>query len=240
MVPSQARADTREKIVEQAARLLQEEGPGALTTRGVAVAAGVQAPTIYRLFGDKDGLLDAVTEHVLATYVSTKAAADRTAGDADVDPLADLRAGWRTQTDFGVANPSLFALLSDPDRARRSPAAQAGMRVLATKVHRLALAGLLRVPESRAVELVHAAGTGAVLTILATPPAERDLTVADDMLEAVLAHVLAAPEQPASAGAGWAAAAVTLRAAAPGLEALSGAERELLSEWLERAVGRER
>lgn len=240
MVPSQARADTRDKIVEQAARLLQEEGPGAVTTRGVALAAGVQAPTIYRLFGDKDGLLDAVSEHVLATYVSTKAASDRTATDADADPLAELRAGWRTQRDFGVANPSLFALLSDPDRARRSPAAQAGMQVLAGKVHRLALAGLLRVPESRAVDLLHAAGTGAVLTILATPPAERDLTVADDMLEAVLAHVLATTGRPDVAGAGWETAAVTLRAAAPGLEALSGAERDLLSEWLDRAVARER
>jgi AcrR family transcriptional regulator len=35
-------------------------GRRAVTTRAVAAGAGVQAPTIYRLFGDKDGLLDAL------------------------------------------------------------------------------------------------------------------------------------------------------------------------------------
>ena len=52
--------------MEVAARLLREQGAAAVTTRAVAMAAGVQAPTIYRLFGDKDGLLDAVAEYVLA------------------------------------------------------------------------------------------------------------------------------------------------------------------------------
>src|ERR1700677_3669653 len=51
---------TRENLVEVAARLLREQGAAAVTTRAVALAAGVQAPAIYRLFGDKDGLLDAV------------------------------------------------------------------------------------------------------------------------------------------------------------------------------------
>ena len=68
------RADTRARIIDVAARLLQEQGPAAVTTRGVAEAAGVQAPAIYRFFGDKDGLLEAVAEHVMATYVSAKAA----------------------------------------------------------------------------------------------------------------------------------------------------------------------
>ena len=62
--------DARSRIVDAAARLLREHGPAAVTTRGVAEAAGVQAPTIYRLFGDKDGLLEAVAEHVMAGYVA--------------------------------------------------------------------------------------------------------------------------------------------------------------------------
>ena len=65
--------DTRARIVDAAARLLREAGPAAVTTRGVAEAAGLQAPAIYRLFGDKDGLLEAVAEHVLATWVDSKA-----------------------------------------------------------------------------------------------------------------------------------------------------------------------
>src|SRR3954464_9024804 len=105
--------DTRGRIVAVAARLLHEQGSGAVTTRGVAEAAGVQAPAIYRLFGDKDGLLEAVAEHVMATFVSTKATVLEAAAADAVDSLDDLRAGWQTQIEFGLANPAVFRLLSD-------------------------------------------------------------------------------------------------------------------------------
>src|ERR1700709_2927010 len=111
-----SRADMRSRIVDVAARLLQEQGPPAVTPRGVAEAAGAQAPTSYRLFGDKDGLLEAVAEHVMATYVSSKAAIVETASAQDVDPLEDLRAGWRSQMDFGIANPAIFRPLRPPGR----------------------------------------------------------------------------------------------------------------------------
>ena len=81
--------DPRQRIVEAAAALLHDHGAAALTTRGVAQAAGVQAPTIYRLFGDKDGLLDALAEHVMATYVAARA----TAVPTDADPVDQVRAG---------------------------------------------------------------------------------------------------------------------------------------------------
>ena len=67
------RARTRATIVECAARLLREQGAAAVTTRAVAQAAGMQAPTIYRFFEDKEALLDAVAEHVFATYLTGKA-----------------------------------------------------------------------------------------------------------------------------------------------------------------------
>src|SRR5690349_4619622 len=104
-----SRLELRTRIVHTASRLLHERGPGAVTTRGVAEAAGVQAPTLYRLFGDKDGLLDAVAEHELAHYVTDKTDAE----DSD-DPVADLRAAWDRHIDFGLANPALFTLLADP------------------------------------------------------------------------------------------------------------------------------
>ena len=45
--------DARSRLLEAAARLVVEGGIAALTTRAVAAAASVQAPTLYRLFGDK-------------------------------------------------------------------------------------------------------------------------------------------------------------------------------------------
>ena len=228
------RSDTRARIVEVAARLLREHGPAAVTTRGVAEEAGVQAPAIYRLFGDKDGLLDAVAEHVMATYVAGKAAIVQAASADDVDPLDDLRAGWETQIVFGVANPALFRLLSDPGRVMSSPAAQAGMRVLEARVHRVAASGRLRVSEQRAIDVIQAAGIGVIQTLLSTPPERRDAGLAASMFEAVLAQILTdAPEPPSS---GPMAATVAFRAVAPHLDMLSAAEQRLLAEWLDRAV----
>ena len=100
----------------------------------------MQAPTIYRLFGDKDGLLEAVAEHVMADYVSGQGRrSSRPRRPTTSIPLDDLRAGWRTQIDFGVANPALFRLLSDPDRAAAlaRPPGRAS-EVLQARVHRVA------------------------------------------------------------------------------------------------------
>src|SRR6201996_8167250 len=145
---TERQSTTRSTIIDAAARLLSEDGPAAVTTRAVAERAGVQPPAIYRLFGDKDGLLEAVAEHVMTGFASAKAAIVEAATAENVNPLEDLRAGWHAQIEFGVANPALFRLLSDPARVARSPAAKSGKRVLEARVHRVAAAGRLRVTET--------------------------------------------------------------------------------------------
>ncbi|HEX5204491.1 MAG TPA: helix-turn-helix domain-containing protein [Actinoplanes sp.] len=226
------RADARAAIVEAAAELLREGGTQAVTTRGVAERAGVQAPAIYRLFGDKGGLLEAVAEHVMAAFVTGKAAGAAAATAADVDPLDDLRASWRRQIEFGLANPAVFRLLSDPERALGSPAARLGQQILETRVHRLAAAGMLRVAEPHAVGLIHAAGVGTIQALLATPAEQRDPALGDAMMDAVLGRILTGA--PARASSGPRAPAIALRALAPQLEMLTAAERDLLVEWLDR------
>lgn len=213
--------------MQVAAQLLREQGPAAVTTRAVATAAGSQAPTIYRLFGDKDGLLDAVAEHAFATYASGKATVEHS-----VDPVTDLRAGWDTHLNFGLANPALFRLLLDPVRTA-SPAAEAGMQVLSTRVHRVAAIGRLRVAERRAVHLIHAAGIGAVLTLLPIPPEDRDLGLAEAIYLAVLQAILT--DAPALPQDGTTAAAVSFHTVVPHLAGLTDNERALMSEWLDRA-----
>ncbi|NQX03450.1 TetR/AcrR family transcriptional regulator [Rathayibacter sp. VKM Ac-2856] len=226
--------DTRGRIVDAAARLLREQGPAAVTTRGVAESAGLQAPAIYRLFGDKDGLLEAVAEHVLTSWVAEKAAVVAEAAAGDVDPIDDLRAGWAAQVEFGLDNPALFRLLSDPSRAGTSAAARSGKRVLEARVGRVAAAGRLRVPEERAVGLIQTAGVGVVTTLLSEPDDERDPGLAESALEAVLARILS--EQPSPAEDASLAAVVAVRALAPRLADLRPAERELLRDWLDRVL----
>lgn len=227
-------AATRAVIIDVAARMLQDHGAAAVTTRKVAHGAGVQAPTIYRLFGDKDGLLEAVSEHVMATFVSTKAAIVEAASTHGVDALVDLRAGWRNQIEFGLANPALFLLLSDPDRALRSRAAQSGRRVLESRVRRVAEAGRLRVSEHRAVGVIQAAGVGTIQTLLMTPAEHRDAGLADEMYEAVLHQILT--DLPGRAVNEALAATIAFRALAPQLDPLSDSERRLLTDWLDRTI----
>jgi AcrR family transcriptional regulator len=229
-----ARDDVRARIVDEAARLLRERGPAAVTTRAVADAAGVQPPAIYRIFGDKDGLLDAVAEHVMATYVAAKSEAVAAAAAGGVDPVEDLLDGWRAQIDFGLANPTLFRLLSDPARVEASPAARAGYEVLAGRVHRVAATGRLQVAEPLAVDMIHAAGVGAIETLLSRPADARDPRLAEAMIDVVLRAILR--DGPPAAEAPDVAATVAFRAVLPRLHGLSDAERALMAEWLDRLL----
>jgi AcrR family transcriptional regulator len=221
--------DTRTRIVEVAADLLAEGGRDAVSTRAVAAAAGTQAPTLYRLFGDKDGLLEAVAEHGFTTFLARK----QRPAPLD-DPVEDLRAGWDFVLDFALENPELYALMYDEGRrARRSPTLEAGERVLLEKVRRVAAAGRLRVSERRAYDLIRATGTGVAFLLLAQSPAEREVALGRTAREAVLAAITT--DGPADgAASGPAAAAITLLAALPDLDTLTDAEQHLLREWLER------
>jgi hypothetical protein len=105
-------------------------------------------------------------------------------------------------------------------------------------VHRVAETGRLRVTERRAVDLISAAGTGVVFTLIDQAEAERDDTLADMSWESVCATILV--DQSTAAITGPAAAAVTLRAALPDLTALTAAERALLGDWLDRIADTQR
>lgn len=73
-----------------------------------------------------------------------------------------------------------------------------------------------------------------MLTLLSTPLEQRDFGLAHDLLDAVLRQILL--DAPALTGRAHVAAAVALRASTSQLEMLSGAERQLLTEWLDRAI----
>jgi AcrR family transcriptional regulator len=223
-----AREDVRAGIVEAAAALLREHGVRGVTTRAVAQAAGVQAPAIYRLFGDKDGLVDAVAEHVMATYVDAK----QEVGLAD--DAAGLRTGWHAHVAFGLANPDLFALLVAPGRVEPSAATAAGLQVLHAQVHRLAAAGLLRVDEERAVSMIHAAAVGTVLALAGAPAEARDDGLADAMWDTVSAAIFT--DTPATPADDLVALLATVATAVPSLPALTGPERALMAEWISRAL----
>ena len=222
------RDEARGRILGAAAELLASGGRDALTTRAVAAAAGVQAPTLYRLFGDKSGLLDAVAEHGFALYLSEKEV--RALGP---DPVEDLRVGWDLHVDFGLANPAIYSIMYGYPRVGAwPPAAVAAAQILEAHIRRIAVAGQLRVSEERAAQLVHAAGNGTVLALLAMPEPRRDLGLSATAREAVIAAITTGA--PAIENHAPATAAIALRAVLPTATMLSAGERLLLQELLDR------
>jgi AcrR family transcriptional regulator len=218
----------RQRIITAAIRLLTEGGREAVSTRAVSAAAGVQAPTIYRLFGDKQGLLDAVAAHGFATHLGAKAGLEPTG-----DPVEDLRTGWNLNMEFGLANPALYTLMyAEPRPGATSPAASAALDMLGAHIHRIAEAGRLRVDEARAAQLVLAVGGGTTLALIATPEDRRDLTVSHLAREAVITAITT--DAPATTPPGPAGAALALRALLPRTNVLTPGEQGLLTELLDR------
>lgn len=223
--------DTRQRIVEAAARLLAEGGREAVSTRAVSAVAGVQAPTIYRIFGDKRGLLDAVASHGLAEYLQSKLNRRR-----HPDPVEDLRQGWDRHIEFGLTNPAFYTLIYGEPRPDRSAALKESEGLLAEIITRIAEAGRLRLSEERAAGLVHSVGMGVTFTLIGMPPERRDLTLSEIARESVITAITT--DEPAAPRShdGAVTSAVALRAALPHLEVLSAAERGLLREWLDRVA----
>jgi AcrR family transcriptional regulator len=184
---------TRERVLRAAADLFAEGGRDAVSTRAVSAAAGVQAPTLYRLFGDMEGLLQAVAAHGFAEYLSDKHALAETD-----DPIDDLRRGWDLHVGFGLSRPEFYVLMYGDIRAgATSPAARESQSVLHRMVSRIAVVGRLRMSVERAAQLVHGASMGLVLSLIATPHAERDL----DVLTVARENVLRAISEPEDAAA---------------------------------------
>lgn len=113
-----------------------------MSTRAIAAAAGVQAPTLYRLFGDKQGLLDAVTAYGFERYLAEK----KTLVPSH-DPVADLQRGWDNHVEFGLTHPAFYVLMYGVTRPERRPAAaEEAYRMLLALLERVAAAGRLRMP----------------------------------------------------------------------------------------------
>jgi AcrR family transcriptional regulator len=224
------RDELRARIVSATAELLGRGGWDAVSTRAVAAAAGTQPPAIYRLFGDKSGLLDSVAEYGFASYLELK---PRQRGPGAADPVEELRVGWDRHVSFGLANPALFALMyGNPKPGRQSPAASAALAVLRRKVRDVAAAGRLKVSERHAADLVHAAGCGVVFALLEIPGPDRDPQLSEMMREIVIEAITAGESGPTASTP--AVAANALRAQLAELDMLTEGERHALGEWLDR------
>jgi hypothetical protein len=186
------------------------------------------------------GLLDSVTAHAFDAYLKIKAT-----HPPGPDPVADLRAGWDTHTEFGLANPELYKLMyGAPAPGHEPQAAREAAALLRGLIRRIAEQGRLSVHPELAAQMVQSANSGVVLLLIGTPENERDPELSARTREAVLAAITTSSTDTASEGTapagdaaagGAAAQAIALQA---GIEAMtdrfSPAELSLLTEWLGR------
>jgi AcrR family transcriptional regulator len=228
-----APSSSRKRILQAALTLLETGGPQAVSSRAVSTAADVQSPTIYRHFGDMQGLLDAAAIAGLTAYIQRKESQQTLS-----DPVEQVREGWKMHVEFGLAHPHLYALINGSPRPNApSPATVQANDMLRSLMQRLAEAGLLAVSVDRAAAMIQAAVQGTTLSLLSSPV--KDNALSDLMLEAVLRAILT-PESEAAPGAiapQATAHAVSLVALLPSLETpFSEAEKRLLEEWLQRMM----
>ena len=81
--------ETRIQMLRVAEAQLQASPQRDISTRAVCEAVGVGAPVLYRLFGDKNGLLSAVVDRAFQRYLASKR--DQVLSD---DPVATCMRRW--------------------------------------------------------------------------------------------------------------------------------------------------
>lgn len=219
----------RRRIIDAATRLLYDQGREGVTTRAVSAAAGVQSPTLYRLFTDMNGLLEAVAADGFGRYL-----ADKHAQRLSADPVEDLRRGWDLHVEFGLQNPAHYLLMyGRPGVGNRHPAAEEGLLRLRMLIERIAEAGRLVVGVDKAMSMMHSACVGVTMNLIETPPGERDDALSGQLREAVLAAITTtAAESPPVV----AKRAVALKAVLDDAGLYSAGELALMNELLDRAA----
>jgi len=190
----------------------------------------VTQPALYRLLGDKRGLLDAVADQGLERYAALKGAQRKTD-----DPVADLSTGWDDHMEFASRNPALYQLMFVPRPWSHSVARERVFGLLVATLVRCAAAGALTIEPVRAAQLILSANVGVALNQIAQPALFDDGALSRRMREAVFRSLLVEPTEPRP-GTPLAAAALRLRSqlALSQVVALDPAESALLDRWLQR------
>ena len=132
-------------LLEAASDLLEDSGPGALTVRRIANAAGVSTMNVYSRFGGKDG----VVEHLFIEGFQRLGQSMSSVVPTD-DPIADLASCGMAYRQFAIDHPTLYSVMFDrvvPDYQPTDQAkliAGSTLGLLAQRLERAMTAGALR------------------------------------------------------------------------------------------------
>ncbi|MEV4350898.1 TetR/AcrR family transcriptional regulator [Actinoplanes sp. NPDC049596] len=220
----------REALIQAAERQLAASADGDIATRAVCEEVGVTQPVLYRLFGDKRGLLDAVADAGFERYARRKAALEITD-----DPVADMYVGWDDHMTFAAENPALYQLMFAPRAGAASSAHRRILELLEATLVRTAAAGALTTTPELAAQLILPANIGVALSRIAQPSLFDDPGLSHRARDAVFAAVLTeAPKTQGPDPVRALARQLRSQLSLTGTEKLEPAETALLDRWLER------
>jgi AcrR family transcriptional regulator len=223
--------DTRTRMLEAAQSLLQACPDRDISTRAVCDAVGVGAPVLYRLFGDKNGLLGAVVDHAFERYLALKRAMPL----CD-DPVDDLYAAWDGHVAFAQKNPTVYRIAYAPSLAEVPAGVEEGRQLLIERLVRCAEVGRLNTTPDRAAQAMMAAGVGINLSVLSQPEAYSDAGLARRVGNAVIRGLLTETTELNSSQLFDALASAALHVAAlirTTPTPLTVAETALMLQWLD-------
>lgn len=133
-----AEANSRERFLQAALKVLVEQGVAGLTVRGLAEAAGTTTIGVYTRFGGRTGVLDALYERTFEMLEKELAQVPQPAGDV----LADVLAFAGAYRGFALESPARYAFMFervvpgyDPDPDLRVLAQRCSYDLLAKRVH---------------------------------------------------------------------------------------------------------
>jgi AcrR family transcriptional regulator len=141
----------RVRLLDEAGRLLSDEGPAALSMRRLASDVGTSTTAVYSLYGSKSALVRAVYLEGFSRFGSRLDAVARSG-----DPIMDLLQLGLAYRDSALADPHLYAVMFGPvvpefePEAEDLAATEATMDPLVSAVQAALDAGLL-VPASARV-----------------------------------------------------------------------------------------
>jgi AcrR family transcriptional regulator len=178
-------------MLRAAESLLLDSAECDISTRAVCEAVGVGSPVLYRLFGDKNGLLAAVVDRAFERYLASKRSQNLSG-----DPVADLCSTWDLHIDFALRNKVVYRIAYAPSLAEVPTGVEKARELLVQRLVRCAEGGRLTITPEEAAQVMMAAATGVALSLISLPSTFDYPRLSQQVRDAVLRELLVQPVPP--------------------------------------------
>jgi AcrR family transcriptional regulator len=222
--------DTRTEMLKAAEAQLLESPERDIATRAVCEAVGVGAPVLYRLFGDKNGLLTAVVDRTFERYLASKRAQK-----LSDDPVEDLHSAWDLHITFALKNQAVYRIAYAPALDKVPAGVEEARQLLVARLVRCAEVGRLNTTPDEAAQVMMTACTGLAISLISQPETYKCPRLSQRVRDAVLKEILVdAPANSDRQNSNLDSAALQMAAlirAHP--TPLTGPESALMLQWLD-------